>query len=793
MGAVRAKTLADLRRRRLQTVVIAAVLFLASTAATLALNILVETREPFDQAFAAANGAHLVITYEGDVSHDALAATGSADGVTASAGPWPVVTGALAHPKGGLMMGAEFSGRPQPDGTIDAVTIESGRWWQSPGEAVLDQDTARLLDKQVGDVIQVYSSPPVTNSKVEGPGAPVDAGEAHSLTVVGIAASVSTPHVAVWMSPTDIDALSPGHAPAQQMLYRVSPAGTDAELSVAAGNITGALPATAVLGTQTYLEVRTGVNQLADLYVPVLLAFSVFALFAAMFSIANVVSGIVLTSYRSIGIMKAVGFAPNQITGILVAQILAPVIVGTAAGVVIGSLASQPIVSQTAMSFGLPSAFAVSWPVVVAVLIIAIATAVIASIGPAIRAGRLSAVGAMTRGTAPSGRPDGGRLRRLGLRLPVGLSARLGIAAGVAHPMRAAMTLGAVTMGVAAVTFSLGLNWSLLRVMDDLNRNVASPVRAELDGGSASAGEVSAVIAADPDTGHFVSIGESEVTVPRLGTIPFVGYDGDSSWLGYALINGRWSTSPGEAVAPTNVFTTSGLHVGDTVTVERDGRSVTIRLVGEIFDAPNESDDNLVIRGSFADLAALEPGIVPSRWEMAPRDGIDPATYRSGLQDKLHRAVPISLEGESVQDESFVLFLTVVGLMGLVLAAISLGGVFNTVLLETRQRTHEIGVLKTIGLAPIQVVGMVIASVVPIGLLAGLLGVPLGLAAQRLVLTYMGQVAAKTGIPASEFDVFPATTLIALLLVGLGIAAVGAFLPAQRAARAPIAPILAAD
>ena len=73
MGAVLSKTVADLRRRRLQTVVLAVVLLLGSAAATLALSILVESKEPFDNAFAAANGAHLVIDYDAAVSDAQLA------------------------------------------------------------------------------------------------------------------------------------------------------------------------------------------------------------------------------------------------------------------------------------------------------------------------------------------------------------------------------------------------------------------------------------------------------------------------------------------------------------------------------------------------------------------------------------------------------------------------------------------------------------------------------------------------------------------------------------------------
>ena len=60
MGAVRLKTFADLRRRRLQSFGLALVLFLSTATGTLALSILVESHAPFDHAFAAANGAHLV-------------------------------------------------------------------------------------------------------------------------------------------------------------------------------------------------------------------------------------------------------------------------------------------------------------------------------------------------------------------------------------------------------------------------------------------------------------------------------------------------------------------------------------------------------------------------------------------------------------------------------------------------------------------------------------------------------------------------------------------------------------
>ena len=127
MGAVRLKTLADLRRRRLQSIGIALVLLLSTAAGTLALSILVESHAPFEHAFEAANGAHLVIRVRAAISTPASwRRPRHAAAVTASAGPWPVAAGAVGSPKGRRIVGGQFSGRPTPDPSIDNVTSQAG-------------------------------------------------------------------------------------------------------------------------------------------------------------------------------------------------------------------------------------------------------------------------------------------------------------------------------------------------------------------------------------------------------------------------------------------------------------------------------------------------------------------------------------------------------------------------------------------------------------------------------------------------------------------------------------------
>src|SRR6185312_6216846 len=170
MNAIVTTAFADLRKRKLQSLVIFVVILLSSLAATLALSLLVESDAPYDRAFAAANGAHLSLLFAGDkVSPRALTSTSSAAGVVATAGPWPVtvstasiqVGSSASLPKGAsqnepatLAFPIQLVGRTDWDTNVDRLTIESGQWLQSAGDIVLSQDMADQLRVSVGDTLQ---------------------------------------------------------------------------------------------------------------------------------------------------------------------------------------------------------------------------------------------------------------------------------------------------------------------------------------------------------------------------------------------------------------------------------------------------------------------------------------------------------------------------------------------------------------------------------------------------------------------------------------------------------------
>lgn len=799
MSAVRTKTVADLSRRRLQSIIIALVILLSSGAATLALSLLVESDAPYDHAFAQANGAHLVITYAGNkVTPAQLTASASAHGVTGALGPLPLAEtplsfagGVFTSPsgKGGYGPGPlgifTIAGRDSPNTTVDRLTMESGRWARAPGEIVL---TRRMADDM---------SLGVDSQLTAGGGAALV-----SLRVVGVAASIS-PYVDAWVEPRQLPALLAGPKGPQPlhylMLYRVSPARTAADLRAAEQSITAHLPAGAVMNTENYLDIKRNADLLSAVMVPFLLAFSVFALLAAVLIIANVVAGVVIASYREIGIMKSVGFTPAQVMAVRFGQILAPALAGCLIGIPLGTLGSQPFLQDTAHALGLPAPFTAALPVDALVLAAVACIAALAAFLPAWRAGHISAVAAITLGSAPAaerGAAVGRGLHALPLPRPL----TLGLSDALARPLRSAMTLGAILTGVVTLVFALSLHLSLQQVAGHLIRD--RYVQAEVYPGGkypygqgpppASDAQVTALLRADPATARFVAETQSQVIVPGIAEpIPYYAYHGDSSWIGYALIHGRWFAKPGEVVAPTRLLDEAHLRVGDTMTAHLGERlaPVRLRIVGEILD---QSDGDLLLRGEWSTLAAVAPGLQPQMYEVGLKPGANAEAFARRLRNP-YTGIDASAAESSSGNTSFVLLQGVIAGLALILTAIAAAGVFNTVVLNTREKARDVAILKAVGMAPAQVVGMVVASVAGLGLVAGVAGIPIGLALHRQILQFMGRIASGTAMPASFFDLIPHAALPLLALCGMAVAALGAWLPAQWAASSGVAEVLQAE
>jgi len=767
---------AAVRRRRTQTALIGVIVTLCTATMLVGLALLAAVSGPFDRTFAQLNGAHATAQFDSaKVTEDQVAATAQAEGVVASAGPFPLAVASLGRPGGQTMTTPlRIAGRSAPGGGMDELRLTRGRWASGPGEIVIGSHTRVGPDGALGESFTLRG--------------------AGTVTVVGTAYSV-TRTADAWMQP---DVVRQVGATGSQMLYRFAPASaqTAEQLTARMAAVTAGLPADAVTGIASYLTIREQAGKGAKTISSFLTVFAALSLIVAILVISNVVSGAVIAGFRSIGVLKAIGFSPGQVTAAYLLMMTGPALIGCVIGAILGNFATSWLLGQFGSEhlLGLDTSPApwLTGLVVIAIPLLVALTALV----PALRAGRQSATAALAAGAPLTGR--GRRVQRRLSRSWLPRAVSLGLALPVVRPARTLLTLIAIMLGGATVVFATGLLTSAQRWNDaiSLEGQVQVEVLNPPAGGPAeSAGgerrqpqgthltepEVVAFLRSLPGTRHVTVLKQAQVTASGMTqTVGLSAYSGDSGSLGYELLAGRWFSGAGEAVVGPELLRLTGKSVGDTLTLYIEDKTVQVRIVGEAFGTHEEV---------FLDLTSmsfLENTDMPSRYLVGLAPGVIADQYIDSIVNGGNAGL-IAAPPESQID--MVPLRIVIGTLTVLLMLGAGLGVAHTVVLNTRERRRDLAIVKAVGMTPGQVVVMAVTSMAALGLLGGVLGLPGGVAGQQWIIRLIGD-SENTGLPQTIIDVYAVPSLIVLFLAGVLIAVLGALIPARWAARVSTAAAL---
>jgi putative ABC transport system permease protein len=359
-----------------------------------------------------------------------------------------------------------------------------------------------------------------------------------------------------------------------------------------------------------------------------------------------------------------------------------------------------------------------------------------------------------------------------------------------------------VVLGVTTVAFASGVAASLGRFGDarDNSESVQVIVLPEFEepGGPQPAGEpqptgdpaaTEATLAGLPGTAGVTALSEMTLATAGYDTpVRMQLFHGNYAALGYQdqLASGRWLTGPGETVVTSAFLHDRDVALGDQVTLLRDGARTEVTVVGEIMgDDPDEAYADWATYLRLAPGAALDGDDVQYLIRLTP--GTDATAYLdtvSAAEPALHAV----LNGERAN--SFVVTVdSIAVVLTVMLSTVAALGVFQTVVLNTRERRRDLGMLKSIGMTPRQVVTMMVTSMAGLGVLGGVLGLALGVVAHRVSVPLVA-AAAGTDIPATMLAVWRWPLATATLLAGVAIAVLGALLPARAAGRLPVAEAL---
>jgi putative ABC transport system permease protein len=753
----------DLRGRRLQTFLFAGVVAVAAAGITAGLAQQQSAAERWDDAFARANGAHIAVS--GDAA--TLRRVRADPQVVEAAGPSPITDATLVHGRARIDdvdVRAEDERRP----AVGIPLLFGGRWLS--GDAADEVVVSRSFALEEG-------IDPGERVRLEGQGGALDA------TVVGVALDLTDcfypdcESQLVWIGPGGVAGLAPrATGPDSLLLARLArPDAVEAFQAHAQARY-----GSGVRDFEDWQDTRADALILNEFFAAFLASFGVFLLFAAGLVILSTVSSRVLSRYRELGILKAIGFTPRSLTFLVLGENLMLAAVGATVGVVCGGFLAPVVELRFAQVLERGSA---TFPagVLAGAMAVVLAIVAAATLLPALRAGRVPASRAIARGAGTvSGRSS--RLARAALRLRVGAPAAIGLKDAGARPLRAWLNIATLAVTVVALVATLSLDRTVNRIADD-PALAGDPQGLFVDPQEVAPERVAAGLDRLPGVESRFTATERQMAFGAQ-TFQVRVLDGDLARTGYVIRDGRMVSGPGDAVIGYGLQDRLGVEVGDRLPLTLAGKRLDLRIVGRYAETEDSGERAMI---TLAALRRVEPAAEQGVFLVRLAANVDPGTAARDLR----AAVPGAKVGVEEADlDVFDAFLAAFYALSALVLLIGLVNLVATATLGIRERMVDIGILKTLGFTPRQVAVSIATGTAALAVAAVAIGVPAGLLAADATLALTGResgLGPEFGVSAAPGAVAVAAAVI-VLLAGL----VGAMI-ARRAAGAQVAEVLRAE
>jgi putative ABC transport system permease protein len=514
---------------------------------------------------------------------------------------------------------------------------------------------------------------------------------------------------------------------------------------------------------------------------------TVLALLSSLVLVSSTMTTLVGEQTGEIASMKAIGASRRDIARIY--RRTALIFGGLAAvlGAVLGLVLANVLTNYFGRHFyGIDAGFHLMPAVVLASLLVGVCGPPLAA-WPAIRrASRLPLSEALrASGSATGGQGALDRLVRRIDRLP--RTAQIGVRGAIRRKRRAATTVLQIALAVATLLSVLTLGTGIARLTHAFFQDarwdiwVQTYASAPLDAAAEERlAAIDGVAEVQPLLTNVAKSGRTDVHLYGLAPRPMYRQP---------VVEGRWYTAQEQrSSAPVIVIgralaDRTGVRIGDQLPMRTSAGNGSLRVIG--------LTSNEVFQGTAAYLPIstlqhllLIPGRVNNAWiRTGPRDHaaidrisarVEDAMAASGHQvSSLERYVS---ERENVASNAGIT--KAVAALGLLIVLISLVGLVNTITMGVIERTREIGMLRCVGASARDIRRIFSVEGVAVASAGWLLGVPLGWAMSRGLLS----VTASTADIDLPFT-FPAGRILLTLVGTLLLALLVLQLPVRRAAR----------
>ena len=775
MDAILQKIKADITSRPAVSILITITIVAASMLLTLALATLMNLSAPYDKLFEELNAAHLWIYFDRDrMRLRDIERIEALPGIVESTGlRYSILSRVRLHD---TQAWTSLRAMPEEMPAVNQLLVQDGRYLKNhQSEVLASKDLKDMYKLSVGDTVGITEFD----------------GKELKLPVIGLAYNPTwdiyrnTQPPYIYVTEATLRELFPDESTWDWSigLRLTDPESVDQTLA----QIEAMMRPGAVDGYTDWRDVKDAAIFEARLNFVFLGAFSFFAILATVLVVASSISSTVLSQFKQIGILKAVGFTQNQILCLYIGQYLVFSLVGSPLGLLLGiALSPLPLRSVAA---SLSTTFQPPMNVVLIALVFSIVPAIVilATLGAAYRGAKADIIKAIAVGAeAPRKKPSW--VVRLATRMGLPIIFVLALNDVFARPFRSFLTALNLTLGVIGIVFGLALTETLETYRADPSR-LGVVYDATVTRGETSDARTRNTLRGAADVEAFYGEYLVEAKTQEGQSFRVRAVEGNPEAFPYIIPQGRFfHPNTYEAVAGQGLLDWLGLEVGDEITLtldDHDKRPTTWRIVGQYLEPDNLGQMLIVslpsvkrtIKHAKSDTYYLK--LIPDANHARLKECLEPGTDADLNLTLVKQVVP-----------SAVVYLQLaIFALSAILIGIALINVFNTSMLAMQEKVKVVGVLKTVGMTPAQIVAMVNATAGFLALLATVLGVPIGLAFTKGLLTTLsrsrgfGKVNATLDIP----------SVLLLITLMIGISMVGSLIPGRRAARLSIVDVLRSE
>jgi putative ABC transport system permease protein len=667
---------------------------------------------------------------------------------------------------------------------VSRLVPESGAWPPADGEILIERDAFQVADAKIGDVVTVK-----TANGVERPlkisGSVHDVGQAQARMenlVYGYINLATLVQLGEEPKLNELNILVAQNRFDEDHIKRVV---ADVEKTIESRGhqvVRADVP-------------RPGKHPHSDLTGVLLLAMSSFGLFVLVLSgiiVINLLTAMMASQVRQIGVMKAIGGTRRQIARIYFSQALFLGLAAVIVSIPLGIVGSRALCRYMAyfLNFDINS-FAVPLWVYVAVALVGIAAPLIAAALPVLRGTGVPVRVALSNfglsQTTFGARAFDRALTRIG-----GTFSLIVLALRNSFRRRVRLALTLLTLSAGGLFFMLALNVraSMVNTLDHMfgarkfDLSVAFANSYELEKIQRAVSNTPGIKRAE---GWFVTEGSlnSRFTVVALPP--------DTELLDSEISEGR-RLAPGDTDAIVINNALAGrepkLSVGQTVVMRIADVESTWHVVG----IAREAFSPAVAYVPLSFMQQLYPGKVNSlRLALANSDSDAIANVRADLDRNLERegvrarSSSTTAESRFAFDQHMLMIYVFLILTSAIIGGVGGLGLMTTMSLNVFERRREMGVMRAVGATPRIMWLMIVAEGVVIGVLSWTIAALLAWPLSKVI----GDLLVRVVVHGALDSTFEARGLLIWLLVSIGLSALASFLPAWKASRVTVREALA--